>query len=79
MFLLLKNERPPETRKVLKEPVWSRDSKNDYLKNEQIECTDYFHAGTNLGNSKVASMIFGWVWSRMGMAFWFLRPYNLQE
>ena len=29
----------------------------------------FFHAGTNLGKLKVDSVIFGWVWSKISMAF----------
>ena len=35
------------------------------------------HAGTNSGKLKVDSMIFMWTWSKMVMAFWFVRPWNL--
>ena len=35
------------------------------------ECTDgvsrFFNAGANSGKLKVASMIFEWVWSKIGM------------
>ena len=37
------------------------------------ECTDgvsrFFNAGANSGKLKVASMIFGWAWSKMRMTF----------
>ena len=37
------------------------------------ECTDrvtkFLNAGTNSGKLKVASMIFGWAWLKMGMTF----------
>ena len=39
-----------------------------YLKNEWMEWTDIFHAGANSGELKVISMIFGWLWSELGMA-----------
>ena len=34
-----------------------------------MESTDLLNAGANSGNLKGASMIFGWAWSKMGMAF----------
>ena len=40
-----------------------------YLKNEQKEETDFLYAGTNSGKLNVDSIIFGWVWSKMAMAF----------
>ena len=33
------------------------------------EITDFLHAGTNSGQPKGDSMIFGWEWSKMVMAF----------
>ena len=29
----------------------------------------FLHAGANLGKPKINSMIFPWVWSKMGMVF----------
>ena len=40
-----------------------------YLENEQKEETDFLYAGTNSGKLNVDSIIFGWVWSKMAMAF----------
>ena len=40
-----------------------------YLKNEQKEEIDFLYAGTNSGKLNVDSIIFGWVWSKMAMAF----------
>ena len=34
-----------------------------------MEYADFFNAGANSGQLKVGSMIFGWVWSKMGMTF----------
>ena len=42
-----------------------------------MEETDFLHAATNSGKLKVDSMIFGWAWSKMAMAFWFIRPLYL--
>ena len=39
-----------------------------YLKNEQMESTDFLHAGTSSGELKVDSISFGWAWSKMGVA-----------
>ena len=36
--------------------------------------TDILHAGASSGKLKVVSMIFGWAWSEVGMAIWFMRP-----
>ena len=40
-----------------------------YLKNEQMEWTDFLHDVTNSRKLKVDSMIFGCVWSKMAAAF----------
>ena len=37
--------------------------------NWTIEETDFLHACTNSGKLKVDSMIFGWAWSKMALAF----------
>ena len=47
-----------------------------------MEQTDFLHVGTNSGKLKVDSMIFfffwaGWAWSKIAMAFKFMRPLNL--
>ena len=34
----------------------------------------FFDVGTNSGKLKVDSVIFGWAWSKMAMAFSFVRP-----
>ena len=39
-----------------------------YLKSECMEWTDFLHAGANSGKLKIDLMIFGWVFSKMGMA-----------
>ena len=44
------------------------DSKIDYLKNELMEWTDFLHAGVNSGKLKVISIIFRWMWSKLGVA-----------
>ena len=36
---------------------------------ELMEQTDFLLAGTNSGKLKVDSIIFGWAWSKMAMAF----------
>ena len=46
-----------------------RNLKLTVSKKKQIEETDFLHAGTNSGKPKVDAMIFGWVWSKMVMAF----------
>ena len=50
--------------------------KNEYgqsglwtLRNEQMELTDFLHAGINSGEIKVDSMMYWWAWSKMIMAF----------
>ena len=40
-----------------------------YLKNAQMDEADFFNAGADSGKLKVASVIFVWVWSKMGMTF----------
>ena len=40
-----------------------------YLKNEQMEWTDFFHAFANSEKLKVVSMIFGWVLSKWAWLF----------
>ena len=42
------------------------------FKNEQMEWTEFLHAGANSGNSKVISIFFGWARSKMGVFFFFL-------
>ena len=37
--------------------------------NEQMESADFLHAGTNPRKVEVDSMIFGWMWSKMAVAF----------
>ena len=59
-------------------PVWLLDSKIDRSSrinrwNELI----FLHAGANSGKLKVISVIFGLVWSKMGIAILFIRPKNL--
>ena len=39
-----------------------------YLKNEPMELTNFFDAGANSRKLKVVSVIFGWAWSKMGLA-----------
>ena len=39
-----------------------------------MEWTDILHAGTNSGKLKVISMIFGRVWSEMGVVINFIIP-----
>ena len=46
-----------------------RTLKLTYLKNEQMEQTDFLHVVTKLGKLKVDSMIFGWMWSKMAVTF----------
>ena len=41
-----------------------------------MELTDFLHADTNSGKIKVASVILGWVWLKMGMATWIRRLWN---
>ena len=53
-------------------PVSSQDFK--------ISCfqhTSFLHAGANSGKLKVDSMILGWAWSKMAVAFQFMIPENL--
>ena len=38
------------------------------MMNDQMEPTDFLHAGANSGKLKVISMIFGWAFSKMGVA-----------
>ena len=45
-----------------------------YIKNEQMEETNFLHAGTNSGKLKVDLTIFRWAWSKMVMTFKFMRP-----
>ena len=45
------------------------DSKTDYLETEKIKWTDILHTGTNSGKLIVTLMIFGWMWSKIGVAF----------
>ena len=44
-----------------------------FSKTEQMEQTDFSHAGTNSGKLKVDSMIFVWAWSKIAEAFQFMR------
>ena len=48
-------------------PIWSLDSKTDYLKNEQMELTDFLHAFVPC-KLKVDWKCLGWVWSKTGVA-----------
>ena len=45
-----------------------------YLKSKLIEWTDFVHADANSEKLKVDSMIFGWMWSKMGMVVYYMRP-----
>ena len=54
----------------------------DQSVHETQKCTDgiksfFSNAGTNSGKLKVESTIFGWAWSKMAMAFYFVRLYYL--
>ena len=42
--------------------IGSLDSKIDYLKNEQMELTDFLHAGTNSCKLKSDWKFLGWAW-----------------
>ena len=42
-----------------------------------VECTYFLHAGTTSGKLKVISLIFGWAWSKIGVAIDFMKPKNL--
>ena len=42
-----------------------------------MECTYFLHAGTASGKLKVISLIFGWAWSKIGVAIDFMKPKNL--
>ena len=44
---------------------------------EMMKCPDILHGDTNLGKVKVASMIFGWVWSKMVVSIQFMELQNL--
>ena len=39
-----------------------------YLKNEQKQLTDFLQAGKHSSKLKVDQEIFGWAWSKMGVA-----------
>ena len=41
---------------------------HEYMNNEQMELTDFLHAGTNSSKLKVTQKFFGWEWSKMGVA-----------
>ena len=45
-----------------------------YPKNEQMEETDFLHAGANSAKLEVDSMIFEWAYSKMAMILQFMRP-----
>ena len=40
-----------------------------YLRKELMKSTDFWFVDKNPGKPKVTSIIFGWWWSKMGMAF----------
>ena len=35
-----------------------------------MECTEFLHGGANSGKLKFISLIFEWVWSKMGIAIY---------
>ena len=39
-----------------------------YLQNKSMKSPDFLHVDTNSHNLKVGQKMFGWVWSKMGMA-----------
>ena len=41
------------------------------------EITDFLHGGANSGRQKVISMIFGWVWSKLGA--WSFSSWDLKS
>ena len=45
-----------------------------YLNDELMKYTDFSHAMANSEKLKVMSIIFGWVWSRISMAIYLMRP-----
>ena len=54
-------------------PVWPQHSKFDcILKMHRCSKLIFFNSGANSGKAKIASMIFGWAWSKMGMTFYFI-------
>ena len=50
-------------------PAWSQNSKIDCISRMSfMEWTDFLRAGVNSEMLKVISMIFGWMWSKLGAA-----------